>query len=112
VYLSSSLAVFFSPFADVTHTLSLTLSISGYRVVPADSHQIPRARCYSGTTTHTTHCLHLQGSHLLRPGIPTHFTKQYSARSVLVATEIHGQPTQLAHTLLSNNLPRSRLHIV
>ena len=39
----------------VLHSLSVTLSIQAYRVVPADSQQIPRARCYSGNpTTHTS----------------------------------------------------------
>ena len=38
------------------YPLSVTKSIQAYRVVPADSQQIPRARCYSGTTsTHTHH---------------------------------------------------------
>ena len=37
----------------VLHPLSVISSIQAYRVVPADSQQIPRARCYSGT--HTTH---------------------------------------------------------
>src|SRR5699024_10462143 len=32
----------------VLNTLSVTTSIQAYRVVPADSQQIPRARCYSG----------------------------------------------------------------
>ena len=47
---------YFSPFPHGTHTLSVTKSIQAYRVVPADSQQIPRARCYSGTpSTHTLH---------------------------------------------------------
>lgn len=40
---------YFSPFPHGTSPLSVTLSIQAYRVVPADSQQIPRARCYSGT---------------------------------------------------------------
>src|SRR5699024_2337210 len=40
----------------VLNTLSVTTSIQAYRVVPADSQQIPRARCYSGImSTHTLH---------------------------------------------------------
>lgn len=40
----------------VLNTLSVTTSIQAYRVVPADSQQIPRARCYSGIkSTHTHH---------------------------------------------------------
>ena len=39
----------------VLNTLSVTLSISAYRVVPADSQQIPRARCYSGKDTTQPH---------------------------------------------------------
>ena len=41
----------------VLTALSVTPSIQAYRVVPADSQQIPRARCYSGNTTITTHTL-------------------------------------------------------
>ena len=33
----------------VLHTLSVTTSYQTYRTVPADSQQIPRAHCYSGT---------------------------------------------------------------
>ena len=41
-------------------------SIQAYRVVPADSQQIPRARCYSGTLRQQTACFRLRGSHPLR----------------------------------------------
>ena len=40
----------FHPSLTVLTTLSVTPSIQAYRVVPADSQQIPRARCYSGNT--------------------------------------------------------------
>ena len=43
----------FHPSLTVLTTLSVTPSIQAYRVVPADSQQIPRARCYSGKNTHT-----------------------------------------------------------
>src|SRR3954447_20486190 len=49
-------------------------SIQAYRVVPADSQQIPRARCYSGTVTQKPRCFRLRGSHPLRQAIPDHFT--------------------------------------
>jgi hypothetical protein len=49
-------------------------SIQAYRVVPADSQQIPRARCYSGTLRQQTTCFRLRGSHPLRQTIPGHFT--------------------------------------
>ncbi len=48
-------------------------SIQAYRVVPADSQQIPRARCYSGHCAQQTACFHLPGSHRLRQTIPGHF---------------------------------------
>ena len=48
-------------------------SIQAYRVVPADSQQIPRARCYSGTLRQQSTCFHLRGSHPLRQTIPGHF---------------------------------------
>src|SRR6187549_2054344 len=49
-------------------------SIQAYRVVPADSQQIPRARCYSGTVTQKPSCFRLRGSHPLQQAIPGHFT--------------------------------------
>jgi hypothetical protein len=45
-------------------------SIQAYRVVPADSQQIPRARCYSGTVPQQSQCFRLPGSHRLRQVIP------------------------------------------
>lgn len=48
-------------------------SIQAYRVVPADSQQIPRARCYSGTLRQQAACFHLPDSHRLRQTIPGHF---------------------------------------
>jgi hypothetical protein len=64
-----------------TFHLSLTVliryrssgSIQAYRVVPADSQQIPRARCYSGTSSQEPCCFRLPGSHRLRQTIPGHF---------------------------------------
>ncbi len=65
-----------------TFHLSLTVlvryrspgSIQAYRVVPADSQQIPRARCYLGTPSRKTMCFQLPDSHRLRQTIPGHFT--------------------------------------
>ena len=48
-------------------------SIQAYRVVPADSQQIPRARCYSGNMSRQRTSFHLPGSHRLRQAIPGHF---------------------------------------
>lgn len=48
-------------------------SIQAYRVVPADSQQISRARCYSGTPSRQTSGFHVPGSHRLRQAIPSHF---------------------------------------
>src|ERR1700761_7747394 len=48
-------------------------SIQASRVVPADSQQIPRARCYSGNNTRQACSFHLPGSHRLRQAIPGHF---------------------------------------
>jgi hypothetical protein len=45
-------------------------SIQAYRVVPADSQQIPRARCYSGTPRQQAACFRLRGSHPLRTDHP------------------------------------------
>jgi hypothetical protein len=45
-------------------------SIQAYRVVPADSQQIPRARCYSGTLRQQSTCFRLRGSHPLRTDHP------------------------------------------
>ena len=45
-------------------------SIQAYRVVPADSQQIPRARCYSGTAPQQAVCFRLRGSHPLRTDHP------------------------------------------
>jgi hypothetical protein len=65
-----------------TFHLSLTVlvryrsqgSIQAYRVVPADSQQISRARCYSGTQSQETMHFQLRDSHPLRRTIPGHFT--------------------------------------
>lgn len=41
-------------------------------MVPADSQQIPRARCYSGTPNkHNTTCFRVRDSHPLRSAIPS-----------------------------------------
>ena len=54
-------------------------SIQAYRVVPADSQQIPRARCYSGTVSQKPQCFRLRGSHPLRTGHPRplHLTPRF-----------------------------------
>jgi hypothetical protein len=54
-------------------------SIQAYRVVPADSQQIPRARCYSGTVPRKPRCFRLRGSHPLRTGHPRplHLTPRF-----------------------------------
>ena len=49
-------------------------SIQAYRVVSADSQQISRARCYSGTVPRKPMSFQLRGSHPLRQAIPDHFT--------------------------------------
>jgi hypothetical protein len=62
-----------------TFHLSLTVlvryrspgSIQAYRVVPADSQQIPRARCYSGIHIDSPDNFRVPGSHRLRQGVPT-----------------------------------------
>lgn len=48
-------------------------SIQAYRVVPADSQRIPRARCYSGIDTRQVPGFRVPGSHRLRQTIPGHF---------------------------------------
>ena len=64
----------FHPSLTVLTTLSVTPSIQAYRVVPADSQQIPRPRCYSGKNAHTpTTCLQVPDCHRLRQAIPHHF---------------------------------------
>src|SRR5215207_11482857 len=45
-------------------------SIQAYRVVPADSQQIPRARCYSGNIPQEPLSFRLRGSHPLRTDHP------------------------------------------
>ena len=54
-------------------------SIQAYRVVPADSQQIPRARCYSGTVPRKPLSFRLRGSHPLRTGHPRplHLTQRF-----------------------------------
>src|SRR6201991_2330555 len=54
-------------------------SIQAYRVVSADSQQIPRARCYSGTLRQQSTCFRLRGSHPLRTGHPRplHLTRAF-----------------------------------
>src|SRR3979409_1529122 len=48
-------------------------SIQAYRLGPAYSQQIPRARWYSGNNTKQDEGFHLPGSHRLRQTIPGHF---------------------------------------
>ena len=96
---------YFSPFPHGTHTLSVKASYQTYRTVPADSQQIPRAHCYSGTprtpkhthftyrtltysgrrfhTTSATHALKAGGKkvdHQRRPHNPTHNTPTKASR--------------------------------
>src|SRR4029079_3260645 len=54
-------------------------SIQAYRVVSADSQQISRARCYSGTVPRKPLSFRLRGSHPLRTGHPTplHLTQPF-----------------------------------
>lgn len=61
-------------------------SIQAYRVVPADSQQIPRARCYSGTLRQQSTCFRLRGSHPLRTDHPRplHLTHAF------ITAAIHG----------------------
>ena len=53
-------------------------SIQAYRVVPADSQQIPRARCYSGTHPQQTH--------------------MFSPTGLSPSTAGHPRPLRLTHT--------------
>ena len=46
-------------------------SIQAYRVVPADSQQISRARCYLGTTIAPPQGFQVRDSHPLRPTLPS-----------------------------------------
>src|SRR5271156_3007542 len=50
-YSFTPLPGYFSPFPHGTIRYRSSGSIQAYRVVPADSQQIPRARCYSGNNT-------------------------------------------------------------
>ncbi len=56
-------------------------SIQAYRVVPADSQQIPRARCYSGKHS-TTECM-------------------FSPTGLSPSTAGHPRPLRLTHTFLT-----------
>ena len=48
-------------------------------MVPADSQQIPRARCYSGTPPRSLKTgFRVRGSHPLRPAIPSGSTNQHN----------------------------------
>src|SRR3954463_14043220 len=73
-------------------------SIQAYRVVPADSQQIPRARCYSGTVTQKPWCFRLRGSHPLQQAIPDHFTSH------------HGLSLLARSADLTSNAPQHRTH--
>src|ERR671927_1805850 len=74
-------------------------SIQAYRVVPADSQQIPRARCYSGTLRQQTACFRLRGSHPLRTDHP----RPLHLTHCLITAAAHGgeqkhRPHNTAHT--------------
>ena len=58
-------------------------SIQAYRVVPADSQQISRARCYLGTQTTGPQGFQVRDSHPLRPTLPSRSPnpRSLSARS-------------------------------
>src|SRR5437660_12632512 len=58
-------------------------SIQAYRVVPADSQQLPRARCYSVTAPHQPTWFRLHVSHPLRQTIPA--DSDYNTASTLLA---------------------------
>jgi hypothetical protein len=53
-------------------------------VVPADSQQIPRARCYSGTPSHNTHTVFAYGTltHSGQPSQAVPLTMQHHAQTV------------------------------
>src|SRR5947209_11701637 len=76
-----------------TFHLSLTVlvryrspgSIQAYQVVLADSHEIPRAPCYSGTRHHAPSDFRLQGSHLLRRPFPEPSTTPTATRASTAA---------------------------
>ena len=96
---------YFSPFPHGTSPLSVTLSIQAYRVVPADSQQIPRARCYSGKNTNntTTHTFTYRTFHLLRCTIPDASADMCKSRLQLAACNICApqhrtrNPCQVSH---------------
>ena len=65
----------------VLTTLSVTPSIQAYRVVPADSQQIPRARCYSGNKNKTA-CMAFTYRTLTYSGRPFQASSAYHTRSI------------------------------
>ena len=74
-------------------------------MVPADSQQIPRARCYSGKNTNntTTHTFTYRTFHLLRRTIPDASADVYALRVQLTACTICApqhrtrNPCQVSH---------------
>src|SRR3954469_11089830 len=85
-----------------TFHLSLTVlvryrssgSIQAYRVVPADSQQIPRARCYSGVQTHSM-------CDAFAYGALTHYGNPFQRSSA--NTTHHHHRLGRAHTVASHN---------
>ncbi len=82
-------------------------SIQAYRVVPADSQQISRARCYSGTTSQTRHTFSRTG---LSPS-PAHHPKRLPLThtldlTVTAVTEQHCPTTP--HTQPPPGITRTR----
>src|ERR1044072_8713779 len=51
-------------------------SIQAYRVVPADSQQIPRAQIFVGSASQNLFRFRLRGTHPLQQTIPGHFDEQ------------------------------------
>ena len=85
----------FHPSLTVLTTLSVTPSIQAYRVVPADSQQIPRARCYSGNT-------HTPQPHVFRYRTVTVYGRRFHTTSP--NTQFQGcQPVVASQTHASHN---------
>ena len=75
-YYFTPLPGYFSPFPHGTHPLSVIRRYSGSQVVLADSHRIPRAPCYSGTTPDTHQPVPPTGVSPTTPRLPRRFSYQ------------------------------------
>src|ERR1700748_2193571 len=84
-------------------------SIQAYRVVPADSQQIPRARCYSGTDTRQVCDFRVPGSHRLRQTIPGHFR---STQHLLTAPQLSRAETYQSHNTTHTTPTRYHMRAV